>query len=268
MGFKSPAEVVEVMGGACAVKTALPWRKLLVSGFLAGAYIGFGGLLAIMIGKGIAPAAVGDVRYAGWGRLLFAAVFPVGLMLVVIAGAELFTGNTAILVPGILSKRSPLRGLVRSWTLSYVGNFAGGLFVALALSYWAGLCAGEPYLSAVRAMAVDKTSLPFMAAFWRGVGCNWLVCLAVWMACAAEDVAGKVLAIWFPIMAFVGLGFEHSVANMFFIPNGMLYGAPVGIGRFLLRNLLPVTLGNIVGGAFFVGVISWWLYRRPAFKLQ
>jgi len=266
MGFKSPAEVVEVMGAACEVKTGLRWPKLLVSGFLAGAYIGLGGLLAIMIGKGIAPTVVGDVRYAGLGRFLFAAVFPVGLMLVVIAGAELFTGNTAILVPGVLSGRSPVRGLVRNWTLSYVGNFAGGLFVAYALSYLAGLCAGEPYLGAVRAMAVEKTSLPFMAAFWRGVGCNWLVCLAVWLACASEDVAGKVLAIWFPIMAFVGLGFEHSVANMFFIPNGMLYGAGVGVGRFMLRNLLPVTLGNIVGGAFFVGVISWWLYRRPPAK--
>jgi formate/nitrite transporter len=268
MAFKSPAEVVETMGAACVVKTGLPWRKLLVSGFLAGAYIALGGLLAIVIGKGIAPTVVGDVRYSGLGRLLFAAVFPVGLMLVVVAGAELFTGNTAILVPGVLAGRSPLRGLVRNWTLSYIGNFAGGVFVAYALSYLAGLCAAEPYLSAVRAMAVDKTNLSFMAAFWRGVGCNWLVCLAVWMACSAEDVAGKILAVWFPIMAFVGLGFEHSVANMFFIPNGMLYGAEVSVGRFLVRNLLPVTLGNIVGGAFFVGVISWWLYRRPAAKPQ
>jgi len=268
MAFKSPSEVVETMGASCAVKTGLPWPKLLVSGFLAGAYIALGGLLAIMIGKGIAPTVVGDVRYAGLGRVLFAAVFPVGLILVVIAGAELFTGNTAILVPGVLSGRSPFRGLARNWALSYVGNFAGALFVAYALAYLTGLCAGEPYLGAVRAMAVEKTGLSFTAAFWRGVGCNWLVCLAVWLACAAEDVAGKILAVWFPIMAFVGLGFEHSVANMFFIPTGMIYGAEVGIGRFLVRNLLPVTLGNIVGGAFFVGFISWWLHRRPAANPQ
>jgi formate transporter len=266
MGFRSPAEVVEVMGAACAVKTGLRGPKLLVSGFLAGAYIALGGLLAIMIGKGIAPTVVGDVRYGGLGRLLFAAVFPVGLILVVVAGAELFTGNTAILVPGVLSGRAPVRGLVRNWALSYAGNFAGALFVAFALSYLARLCAAEPYLGAVRAMAVEKAHLSFGAAFWRGVGCNWLVCLAVWLACAADDVAGKILAVWFPIMAFVGLGFEHSVANMFFIPNGMLYGAEVGVGRFLAANLLPVTLGNIVGGAFFVGVLSWWLYGRPAAK--
>ncbi len=266
MAFKSPAEVVEAMGAACVVKTGLSGRKLAVSGFLAGAYIGLGGLLAIMIGKGIAPAVVDGIPYSGLGRLLFAAVFPVGLMLVVVAGAELFTGNTAILVPGVLSGRSPLRGLSRNWLLSYAGNFAGGLFVAYALAYLTGLCAGEPYLSAVRALAADKTGLTFAEAFWRGVGCNWLVCLAVWMAGAAEDVSGKILAVWFPIMAFVGLGFEHSVANMFFIPTGMFYGAEVGIGRFLVRNLLPVTLGNIVGGAFFVGFLHWWLHRRPDTK--
>ncbi len=264
MGFKSPADVVETMGTACAVKTSLPWPKLLVSSFLAGAYIGLGGLLAVMIGKGVAPAIVGGVVFNGLGRLLFAAVFPVGLMFVVVAGAELFTGNTAIVMPGVLSGRAPVRGLARNWTLSYLGNFAGGLFVAYALAYLTGLCAGEPYLGAVRAMAVEKTGLSFMAAFWSGVGCNWLVCLAVWMAGAAEDIGGKILAVWFPIMAFVGLGFEHSVANMFFIPNGMLHGAGVSVGQFLLRNLLPVTLGNIVGGAFFVGFLNWWLYRRPA----
>ncbi len=264
MAFKTPSDVVETMRAACVVKTGLRGPKLLVSGFLAGAYIGLGGLLAIIIGKGIAPAVVDGVRYDGLGRFLFAATFPVGLMLVVIAGAELFTGNTAILVPAVLDRRATWRGLVRNWALSYVGNFAGGLFVAYALSYLTGLCAGEPYYSAVRQVAAAKTGLTFSAAFWRGVGCNWLVCLAVWMACSAEDVAGKVLSIWFPIMAFVGLGFEHSVANMFFIPAGMFYGADVTIARFLVRNLLPVTLGNIVGGAFFVGTLSWWLHGKPS----
>ena len=222
MAFKSPAEVVETMGGACVVKTALPCRKLLVSGFLAGAYIGLGGLLAIVIGKGIAPATAGGFVYNGLGRFMFAATFPVGLMLVVIGGAELFTGNTAVVMPGVLAGRASVRGLLRNWGLSYAGNFAGGVFVAYALAYLTGLLAAEPYLGAVRALAVDKTNLAFPVAFWRGVGCNWLVCLAVWLACAADDMAGKVLAIWFPIMAFVGLGFEHSVANMFFIPAGML----------------------------------------------
>lgn len=267
MGCKSPAEIVEAMGAACVVKAGLPAPKLLVSGFLAGAYVGFGGLLAILVGKGIAPAVVNGVPYNGLGRLVFAGVFPVGLILVLIAGAELFTGNTGILVPGALSGRVPGRGLPRNWALVYLGNLAGSLFFAYVLAYLTGLCAGEPYLSAVRGIALDKTNLSFPTAFWHGVGCNWLVCLAIWLAAAADDVGGKILAVWFPIMAFVGIGFEHCVANMFFIPAGMLYGAGVSVGQFVLRNLLPVTLGNIVGGAFFVGVLQWWLNGRPAAKV-
>jgi formate transporter len=266
MGCKSPTEIVESMGAACVVKTGLPASKLLISGFQAGAFVGFGGLLAILVGKGIAPTVVDGVAYNGLSRLVFAGVFPVGLILVLIAGAELFTGNTAILVPGVLSGRTPARRLARNWALVYAGNLAGSLFLAYVLAYLTGLCAGEPTLSAVRAIARDKTSLPFLTAFWRGVGCNWLVCLAIWLAAAADDVAGKILAVWFPIMAFVGIGFEHCVANMFFIPTGMLYGAGVDIGQFLVRNLLPVTLGNIVGGAFFVGALQWWLNGRPATK--
>ncbi len=264
MACRTPSEVVEAMGAACVAKTGLSAPRTLVSAALAGAYVGFGGLLAILVGKGIAPAVVNGVAYNGWSRFVFAAVFPVGLILVLVAGAELFTGNTAVLVPGVLSGRAPLRGLARNWALVYAGNLAGSTLFAFALAYLTGLCANEPYLSAVQAIARDKTSLPFMTAFWRGAGCNWLVCLAIWLAAAADDVAGKVLAVWFPIMAFVGIGFEHSVANMFFIPTGMLYGAGVGIGTFLVRNLLPVTLGNIVGGAFFVGALQWWLYGRRA----
>ena len=264
MACKTPSEIIEVMGAACVVKTGLPASKTLVSAALAGAYVGFGGLLAILVGKGIAPTVVDGVSYNGWSRLVFAGVFPVGLMLVLIAGAELFTGNTAVLVPGVLAGRAPLRGLLRNWALVYAGNLAGSLVLAYFLAYLTGLCAGEPYVSAVRAIARDKTNLAFMTAFWRAVGCNWLVCLAIWLTAAADDVAGKVLAVWFPIMAFVGIGFEHSVANMFFIPTGMLYGAGIGVDRFLVHNLLPVTLGNIVGGAFFVGVLQWWLNGRRA----
>lgn len=263
MAFKSPGDVVDAMAAASPAKAGLPSPRLLASGFLAGAYIGLGGLLAIVLGKGVAPDVVDGVVYQGAGQFLFAAVFPVGLVLVVIAGAELFTGNTAILVPGVLSRRASLRGLARNWGLSYAGNFAGALFVAFALAYLTGLLADEPHASAVRAMAEAKTDLAFTAAFWRAVGCNWLVCLAVWTAAAADDVAGKILAVWFPIMAFVGIGFEHSVANMFFIPAGMLHGGDVSVGELLVRNLLPVTLGNIVGGAVFVGGLSWWLHRRP-----
>jgi formate/nitrite transporter len=262
MGFKTPKQTVEAVDGIGCTKASLPWSKLLVLGFLAGAFIAFGGFLAIIIGKGIPPTVVDGVKFEGISKFMFAGVFPVGLMLVVIAGSELFTGNTACLVPAVLNKKASWLGLLKNWSLVYIGNFAGSLFVAYCLGTLTGLVAKEPYLSAVQGIATGKAALPFFVAFWRGVGCNWLVCLAVWLAIASDDVASKVWGIWFPIMAFVGLGFEHSVANMFFIPLGMFQGANVSIGGLLIGNLLPVTLGNIVGGGFFVGVIYWWLYGR------
>lgn len=191
---------------------------------------------------------------------MFGGVFPVGLMLVVIAGAELFTGDTACTIPAVMSGKATWGGLLRNWVLAYVGNLVGSLFVAFFLAYLTNLYAAEPYLSAVQGIASGKVGQGFVPLFFKGVGCNWLVCLAVWLAVASDDIAGKIWGIWWPIMAFVALGFEHSIANMFFIPLGIFYGAQVSWGQFFVNNLIPVTLGNIVGGAFFVGFIYWWLY--------
>jgi formate/nitrite transporter len=232
---------------------------LLALGFLAGAYIAFGGTVAIATGKGITAEGLG-----GLSKLIFAGTFPVGLMLVVIAGSELFTGNCGVVTPSCLAGRAKWAGLLKNWVFVYIGNFIGSLFVAYCLGFASNLFGKEPYLSGVQGIATGKVALSFGAAFWRGVGCNWLVCLAVWLAVSANDISGKVWGIWFPIMAFVAIGFEHSVANMFFIPLGMFYGAPVTWGQFLINNLLPVTLGNIVGGGLFVGTIYWWLYGRQS----
>jgi formate/nitrite transporter len=258
MSFKQPNAILEV---ACSVgqkKAENSIAKLFVLAFLAGAYIAFGGFLAIIVGKGVNTETLGP----GVGKLLFGGVFPVGLMLVVIAGSELFTGNCGLITPSCLRGNASWGGLLKNWVIVYIGNFVGSLFVAYFLAYLTGLTSGEPYFNATKAIAESKVHLTFVQAFFRGIGCNWLVCLAVWLAVSSEDIIGKIWGIWFPIMAFVALGFEHSVANMFFIPLGMFNGANVSIGQFLISNLLPVTLGNIVGGAGFVGVIYWWLYGR------
>ncbi len=259
MSFKTPKQTVDTcaMNIGCA-KVNLPWDKLLVLGFLAGAFIAFGGLLAIIV----AGPGVNEGLGAGLRRFAFGGVFPVGLMLVVIAGAELFTGNTSVIVPAVMSGKATWGGLARNWILAYIGNFVGSLFVAYFLATASGLVTAEPYLSSVRGIAEGKVALSFGAAFWRGVGCNWLVCLAIWLAVSSEDIIGKIWGIWFPIMAFVTLAFEHSIANMFFVPVGIFNGANVTWGQFFINNLLPSTLGNIVGGAFFVGFIYWWLYGR------
>jgi len=183
-------------------------------------------------------------------------------MLVVLAGSELFTGNTACCMASACNGDSPWRACLRNWVLSYLGNFTGAVFVAFFLAHLTGLVGPEPWRTTVIGIAEGKVAQGFGRLFLKGVGCNWLVCLAVWMAIAADDVAFKIWAIWFPIMAFVALGFEHSVANMFFVPLGIFSGAEATWGQFLIRNLIPVTLGNLLGGGFFVGVIYWYLYGR------
>lgn len=261
MSFKSPKATVEAIDAVGCSKADLTWGQLLTLGFLAGAFIAFGGLLALVVGGGV-PAI--KAANPGLQKFIFGAVFPVGLILVVIAGAELFTGNCACCIPALLARKVKWTACARNWVVSYIGNFIGSLFVAFFLVYLTGLLAKDPWLASTIAVAEAKVSQGFWPLFLKGIGCNWLVCLSVWLAVASEDTIGKVWGVWFPIMAFVALGFEHSIANMFFIPVGIFYGAAVTWGQFFVTNLIPVTLGNIVGGAFFVGAIYWYVYgERP-----
>ncbi len=263
MAFKSPRDTVCAVDAIGCAKAIIDTPRLLVLSFLAGAYIAFGGLLAVIVGGGAPGLAAAN---PGLQKCVFGAVFPVGLMLVVIAGAELFTGNTATCIPAALSGRITWRAVGRNWVLSYLGNLVGSLFVAYVLVFLTGLFLKDPWLSSITAIAEAKTAQAFLPLLLKGMGCNWLVCLAVWLAISSDDVMGKIAGIWFPIMTFVAIGFEHSVANMFFIPAGIFYGAAVSWADFFLVNLLPVTLGNIVGGAMFVGLVYWFLYREPAGK--
>jgi formate/nitrite transporter len=274
---KSPAQVAadwnEII---CVKKTTNNAFKLLVLGILAGAYIAFGGEISNMIGHDAA-------QFVGVGLAAFikGAVFSVGLMLVVIAGAELFTGNTMITM-SVLDGKSKLGGLMYNWSIVYVANLIGSLLVAYIM-FGSGLLAGPNVAVGAAALktAAAKASLAFWPAFFRGIMCNWLVCLAVWMALTSRNTIGKVWAIFFPIMAFVASGFEHSIANMYFIPIGILLKgvnevvaaataaglapeklANVGLYGFFVKNLIPVTLGNIVGGGFFVATLYWLAYVR------
>jgi len=259
MSFKAPKDCVDTIGVIGCSKADLAWPKLLALGFLAGAFIAFGGLLAIIVGGGV-PGIKAD--NPGLQKFIFGSVFPVGLMLIVIAGGELFTGNAACLIPAVLSKKVSWKACVRNWAGVYVSNFVGSLFVAFFLAYLTGLVSKSPWLDSTKAIAVAKVSQGFWPLFFKGIGCNWLVCLSVWVAVSSDNIIGKIWGVWFPIMAFVTLGFEHSIANMFFIPLGIFYGAQVTWGQFLAVNLIPVTLGNIIGGAFFVGAMYWYIYVR------
>ncbi len=263
---KSPATVADnLTRTACVKKTQQSFIRLSILGVFAGVYIGFGAQLATLVTHDLA-AFVG----VGLAKLIGGAVFSVGLMLVVIAGAELFTGNNLIFL-SVLDRQIKPRGLLRNWGIVYFANLAGSLLLVL-LMYWSGLWKTNG--GAVGATAVGianaKVNLTFLEAFARAILCNWLVCLAVWMAASARTVVGKIFAIFFPIMAFVASGFEHSIANMYFIPMGLaLKGqglaeatANLTVGGMIVKNLIPVTIGNIVGGAFFVATLYWVVYVR------
>jgi formate/nitrite transporter len=179
--------------------------------------------------------------------------------MVMLTGGELFTGNVFFMLSGLLNKKVTSAQLAINWAVSFLGNFAGALFVA-GLAFMAGTTAVQPWLNTTISVATFKATLPFGVAFTRGILCNWMVCTAVWIATAAQSPAGKFLGIWLLVSSFVAMGFEHSIANMFIIPLGMLNGAAVTPSMFLLNNLLPVTLGNIVGGGLLIACAYWYAY--------
>ena len=263
--FKSPVDTAKAISATAGAKNSAKVTNAILLSFLAGAYIAFGGLLAIVTTAGM----LGAGAPMGLEKFVFGAVFPVGLIIVVIAGSELFTGNVMFMTIGVLDGSASVGGLAKNWVISWIFNFVGALFVAFVLAYMGGITPADPsapaYAISKKAIAVAeaKVTMPFEVAMIKAIGCNWLVCLAVWLANASDDIIGKIVGIWFPIMAFVTIGFEHSVANMFFIPLGMFLGAKgVTWNTILINNLLPVTIGNIIGGAVFVACIYWYTYLK------
>jgi formate/nitrite transporter len=258
MADKKPQEIPEVATETAVTKAKLSWDKALVAGFLAGAYIAFGGLLAVSVTAGMPEET--------WGTLptFFAGtVFALGLILVVIAGSELLTGNMALLPLAAFKGRVKLRQLFENFGLVLVGNLLGALFVAYFLAVKSGVVTAELPLSRLEEIALLKGSEETnLEIFLRAVGCNWLVCLAVWMAMAAQDVAGKIAAIFFPIMAFVAMGFDHVVANMFFLPAAIFADVDGINWADAGRNWAFAGLGNLVGAAIFVAGAYWYLYAR------
>lgn len=241
--LKPPAALYEGAVAAGAAKAAGSWSKIFKLGIVSGAHIGFGSYLAITVGgacPGIASAN------PGLQKIIFGAFgLPFGLIMTLVTGGELFTGNTALVTAAYKEGQTDGKSLMKSWVASYVGNFVGSILLAF-LAFKSGTLGSAP---ASVAIATAKCSLPFDVAFVRGILCNWLVCMAVYMASGCSTMIGKMTAVWFPISAFVALGLDHSVANMFIIPLGIMRGAEITLGQMFLKNLLPVTLGNIVGGA-------------------
>ncbi len=250
--FLAPKEIANAMINVGVGKANLKTSAMVYLGILAGMYIGFGGLANTIISQTLGAIDPGLAKFAG------AAVFPVGLMLVVIAGAELFTGNN-LMTLAVMNKKITLSQMFRNWGIVWVSNLIGSVLLALIVFY-GGVLDGDAGTKAI-AIAESKASLDVMVLILRGILCNILVVLAVWMATSAQDIISKIFACWFPIMLFVLCGFEHSVANMYFIPMGMLLGAKVSMGA-LIKNLVFVTIGNILGGAIIIP----FLYKNAYLK--
>jgi len=274
--FLTPRQIVESFILSGQEKALLSFRNTFILAILAGVYIGFGAHLATTV-------ATGSFAYFGLKKLLVGAAFSVGLMLVVIPGAELFTGNNLLSV-ALCSGRVRWHDVLRNWALVYGGNLVGSLLLAFIVAYSSGLLSGEVGATALK-IAAAKTSAVGSAGlshnymfFFRAIGCNWLVCLAVVMAAASRDIVSKIWSCFFPIMAFVASGFEHCVANMYFIPAGIFakhFPAAVelsGLSTAQLnglnwssmwtQNLIIVTLGNMLAGAVFVGVAYYYVHCR------
>ncbi len=182
-------------------------------------------------------------------------------MLVVVLGADLFTGNNALLIPPLLQRKLGFVPVLRNWSVVWLGNFIGALAFAYFMVFLTGLCSNPVYTKALVSMAAAKTSASFGIIFLKGIGANWCVCLAVWLALSGRRLGEKLLACEIPVFAFVALGYEHCVANMFFIPLGIMLGADIDIATMLTSNILPATLGNVAGGALFVGALHYYLNK-------
>ena len=269
-----PAETLEVCINTGVAKAGSSFGRLVVLGILAGAFIALAAQGSTMAAFNL----IGSPETFGVGKALQGAVFGAGLIMVVLAGGELFTGNVLILA-SVAEKKVTVAKMLRNWVIVYIANLIGSLLVAWLVSQtgqWAG---GADALGGMTVkIAAGKTALDFWPALVMGIFCNWLVCVAVWLSFASESFIGKIFGIFFPIWLFVLSGFEHSIANMYYIPAGIFAkaneafvaasgAAPEALssltwGGFFVSNLIPVTIGNILGGGIFVAMAYWYSFKK------
>ena len=303
MVFHPPVAIVAKAGDAGKYKVGLPAWNMIVRGFMSGAYIAMGGALATVCSTGIVYAALtpaqiaanvtapiaGGFASAGMAQLILGAVFPVGLIITVLTGAELFTGDAMLAPMAAFIHKITWAQVLTLWVFVYIGNLIGSMF-------WAYLMANGPFVSfdavgaatvtafGSRAITIAAAKVSYVgmmgmwSAFLKGIGCNYLVNLAILLGICSDDMVGKFFGIWFPIMAFVSMGLEHSVANMYFIPAGIFtqgfitdptkINAGINWVTMWTNNVIIVTLGNIVGALFFVGILYWVAFRKEIAALK
>ncbi len=260
--YVSPKELMQEAVQLAKRKSGLPVRDMLIRGILAGAFLGYATSLATIVSSQGLPPIVGAI------------LFPVGFVMLALLGLELVTGNFALLPAGVMAGTVGITKLLRNWSWVYVGNMIGSVLYAalfyLAITNWRTGNGGA--VADLLKQAAQKKTLAYVALGYSGwstavvkaVLCNWMVTIGAVLALVSRSTVGKIAAMWLPIMTFFALGFEHSVVNMFLIPSGMMLGAPISAGQWLFWNLLPVTIGNLVGGTVLTGMALYATYPTEA----
>lgn len=257
--FLSPEEIAEATIVTGVKKANHSTVNMIILGILAGLFISIGGHADITIMQTFTDIDIGITKFLG------GAVFPVGLLLVVVAGGELFTGN-CLMTMALVDKKITINQMLKNWSLVYLGNFVGSIIFAASLVFAGAYKLGGPMAETALTIATGKMSASVAQIIVKGIYANILVCLAVWLAYGAQDIASKTIAMWFPVMTFVMLGFEHSIANMFFLPLAKFLGFEVSWAQMWLHNIIPATIGNIIGGGIVIPLLYYVVYILPQRK--
>ncbi|KAM5352977.1 hypothetical protein ACJ41O_005699 [Fusarium nematophilum] len=254
----TPAETAELICRAGVKKGHSRPDKVFLSAVSGGCILSFG--CAVSLTALTAPWY--QENAPGLIKLIGASVFPLGLIIVLLTGADLFTSTNMFTFVAVLNGRLSIWRMLLHWFLCFFGNLSGSLFVMAVIVGYGGIFDSDPYREEVIAFTTKKQLVPEMyQIFIRGIGCNWLVCLACFLGMQAKDLSSKVVGIWLPVFAFVALGFDHVVANMFFMPLGIWLGTPgLTVGLYIWKGMIPALFGNILGGSLFCGVYFWWMY--------
>jgi formate/nitrite transporter len=258
----TPREVCRIVTESGIIKAHLSWPDLIIKSFLGGIFISLGALFNLITLSGSPGLRASNPTLIS---MVASFLFPTGFFLIVFTNVELATSNMFTMMFTTLQRRTTWWDLIKNWVVSYIFNMAGALFFAGFLAYWTDTLSTptEKDYAAFQAEARVNISSYWSRNFLRGVGCNYLVGLTAYTSSAAsnEHVA-KIYSLWIPVWAFATLGYQHCIANYFLVPIGMFYGADFSTGEFIYKNCVPVTLGNVVGGAGLMGVVFWWLYGR------
>ena len=253
--YPPPKAGYHALAAKGAAATKMEVAPNLLSGALAGCYVAFGAILSITVASGI------NVEGSpGFQKLIFGALFPIALLNIVGTGSQLFTGNTASVAAAVYEGLVDVPALVRNWVVTYAGNLIGSVLFAYAFKY-TGLLSGSTAKMAA-AITGAKCKAAFGPTVMKGIFANWLVCAAAYMATLETDLAGKIVGVWFPISAFVMIGFEHSIANLFLLPLGMLAGAEQTAMEVIMKNVVPVTIGNIIAGAVVFAAANSFIFGK------